>query len=76
MTTDCEFLKECMFFNDKLKNMPKASDVMKKMYCKWHYTKCARYKIASTLGKSALPEDMFPGDHGRATEMLLQYDMK
>jgi hypothetical protein len=27
---DCEWLEICPFFNDKLKNMPAASDTMKK----------------------------------------------
>lgn len=73
---DCELLVECLFFNDKLKNMPKASDIMKKMYCKWHYTKCARYKIAMAMGKKAVPTDMFPGDSLRASDMLIQCDKK
>jgi hypothetical protein len=49
---------------------------MKKTYCYWHYNKCARYKIAITLGKSAIPMDMFPGDSRRADEMLIQYEIK
>ena len=74
--TECDLLAGCLFFNDKLKIMPKASEMMKKMYCKWHYTKCARYKVATTLGKSAVPEDLFPGDHLRASEILIQYEIK
>ncbi len=49
---------------------------MKKIYCKWHYSNCARYKIAITMGKHAIPLDMFPGDKLRANEMLIQYEMK
>jgi len=74
--SECELLADCLFFNDKLKNMPTASDMMKKMYCKWHYSKCARYKVATTLGRKAVPADMFPGDTLRATEMLIQHDKK
>ena len=74
--TDCEFLTKCLFFNDKLENMPKASDMMKNMYCRWNYTKCARYMVAITLGKSAVPGDMYPADQRRANEMLLHYDIK
>jgi len=73
---DCEFLENCLFFNDKLKNMPTASGMMKNMYCKWHHAKCSRYRIAIALGKSGVPDDMFPGDQLRANEMLLQYDIK
>ena len=56
--------------------MPKASDMMKKTYCKWHFEKCARYKIAITLGKNAIPMDMYPGDSRRANEILIQYELK
>jgi hypothetical protein len=49
---------------------------MKKMYCRWNHTMCARYIVATTLGKSAIPHDMFPSDHRRANEMLIQYDIK
>jgi len=76
MTTDCEFLEKCLFFNDKLENMPKAADMMKKMYCKWNYKKCARRVIATTLGPSAVPTDLFPSDQNRSSEILIQYDMK
>ena len=74
--SDCELLKGCLFFDDKLKNMLKASDMMKKMYCKWLYTKYARYKIAIAMGRNAVPKDLFPGDHKRSSEILIQYDMK
>jgi len=69
--TDCEYLEKCPFFNDKLEKMPKASDMMKKIYCRWDYTRCARYSIAITMGKSKVPDDLFPGDNHRANEMLL-----
>jgi len=56
--------------------MPKASDMMSKIYCKWNYSKRARYKIAIVMGKSAVLNDMFPGDQRRTIEMLIQYEMK
>ena len=74
--TDCDFLIKCPFFNDKLKKMPKASDMMKKIYCRWDYTKCARYRIAITMGVNEIPEDLFPGDFHRANKMLLHYYKK
>ena len=56
---DCEFLENCLFFNDKLENMPTASGMMKNMYDKWHHAKGSRYRIAIDLGKSAVPDHMF-----------------
>ncbi len=72
----CEFIEKCLFFNNKLKNMPKATDSLKAMYCKWNYAKCARYKIAVTLGPSAIPDDLFPGDIKQADELLIRFDIK
>jgi len=50
--------------------MPPAAGMLKRLYCKWHFAKCARYKIAMSLGKEAIPADMFPGDSRRASEIL------
>ncbi|MFC1837351.1 hypothetical protein ACFLYW_01555 [Thermodesulfobacteriota bacterium] len=73
---DCELLEKCLFFNDKLKNMPEASDMMKKIYCRWNFAKCARYKVAITLGRKDVPLDLFPGDSRRAENILIQHNKK
>ena len=72
----CELLAKCLFFNDQLKNMPAASDTMKKLYCRWNFTKCARYRVAIVLGRKKIPPDLFPRDSHRANEILIQHDKK
>ena len=72
----CELLEKCPFFNDQLKNMPAASNIMKKLYCRWIFAKCARYKVAIVLGKKNVPSDLFPGDSRRADDILFQEDKK
>lgn len=69
---ECILLKKCPFFNDKLKNMPTASDTMKKIYCRWNFKKCARYRVALALGSKGVPADLFPGDARRADDLLVQ----
>ena len=69
---DCELLEICPFFSDQLKNMPAASDTMKKIHCRWNFVKCARYKVAIVLGKKNVPFDLFPGDSRRAEDILIQ----
>ena len=71
---DCDFLALCPFFNDKLENMSSAADMMKKLYCKWNYSQCARYMVAVACGKDKVPVDMFPGDNARAQTILTQYN--
>ena len=72
----CELIEICPFFNDQLKNMPAASDTMKKIYCRWNFLKCGRYKVAIVLGRKKIPSDLFPGDSRRADEILIQHNKK
>jgi hypothetical protein len=72
--TDCELLGKCPFFNDRLKNMPTASDMMKRMYCQWRYKECARYKVAIVLGRKKVPTDLFPSDKEKAEMILIQFN--
>jgi len=60
--------------HDKLKNMPTASEMVKSMYCLWHYEECARYMIATVMGSENVPADLFPPDTLRAEKMLTQYN--
>jgi hypothetical protein len=69
---DCKFLPECMFFNDKLKKMPRLVKTMKKLYCLWNYKQCARYKIASTLSPKEIPENLLPSDTIKAKIIIAQ----
>ena len=69
---DCTFLKKCLYFNDKLKNMPTAAEGIKMMYCLWHYDECARYTIAKVMGRENVPNDLFPPDLDRANKILSQ----
>ena len=73
---NCELLTKCPFFNDQLKNMPNASDTMKKIYCRWNFVKCARYRVATVLGRKEVPLDLFPGDSHRVDEILIQHYKK
>ena len=74
--SECNLLEKCPFFNDQLKNMPTASDTMKKLYCRWNFEKCARYKIAIVLGRKEVPRDLFPRDSRRADDILIQHNKK
>ena len=69
---DCEFLTKCPFFNDQLKNMPAASDMMKKIYCRWNFAKCARYRVAIVLGRKKVSSDLFPGDSRELMRFLFK----
>jgi len=66
----CELLDGCLFFNDQMKNMPTVTDMMKRLYCLWHFEQCARYSVATALGRKKVPADLFPNDTTRAKIIL------
>ena len=69
----CEMLDGCLFFNDQMKDMPTVTDMMKRMYCLWHYEQCARHRIATSLGRQKVPSDLFPNDTTKAKILLNRY---
>lgn len=69
---DCELLPTCIFFNDRMANMPSTSNVFKMMYCNDNFVKCARHMVREDAGKEAVPEDLFPNQQDRAKEILLK----
>ena len=73
---DCEMLVKCPFFKDQLNNMPAASNMIKKLYCRWIFNKCARHKVAIALGKEKVPSDLFPRDTRRANDILIKENKK
>ncbi len=66
----CEFLQTCPFFNDVMANMPTSAMMMKEKYCEKGLEQCARFTIAKTLGKLAVPADLFPHQKDRAKDII------
>jgi len=69
---ECPSLKVCPFFNHKMKDMPSAAELLKDRYCRGNYLNCARYMVASKLGKEKVPADLFPGQIDRAKEIIMK----
>ena len=63
---ECELLAECLFFQDKLINMPAIADIMKKQYCLLGFSDCGRYLVAKALGRELVPDNLFPNNMKRA----------
>jgi hypothetical protein len=67
---DCECLPKCIFFHDKMENMPAMADIYKHRYCREDNSLCARYKVFRALGREAVPSDLFPNELDRAMHLL------
>jgi len=65
---ECDRLKTCPFFSDKMVGMPAVSELMKKTYCLTDRKQCARYQVAKA--GIAVPPDLFPSDNDRAREII------
>jgi methyl-accepting chemotaxis protein len=68
--SECEKLSECPFFNDQLANMPAIAGMMKKKFCHGTKEECARYMVATKLGKEKVPAELFPNMKERALSIL------
>jgi hypothetical protein len=67
---DCECLPTCIFFNDKMANMPGLSDLFKKKYCRGDSRQCARYLVFKGLGRANVPPDLYPNQVERARTLV------
>ncbi len=67
---ECEKLATCIFFNDKMSDMPGTAEMFKNRYCRDDNANCARYMILKALGKEKVPIDLFPNEHERAQRII------
>jgi hypothetical protein len=67
---DCELLEGCVFFNDKMANMPATAELYKDQYCRENNLECARYVVFKALGREKVPLDLFPNMKEKAQEII------
>ncbi|MDX9800558.1 MAG: hypothetical protein RBT69_04390 [Spirochaetia bacterium] len=67
---DCELLKGCLFFNDKMPADSGMGTIYKKKYCLGDNTKCARFMVAKSLGREKVPTNLYPNMYDRANELI------
>lgn len=67
---DCKLLETCLFFNDKMANMPSTAEVVKIRYCREENSGCARYMIYNAVGREKVPQDLFPNHVERAKQII------
>lgn len=67
---ECELLKGCIFFNDKMKDMPSTSLLYKVQYCRSDKSACARYQVYQARGREKVPADLFPNESDRVQAII------
>ena len=71
---ECVLLSECAFFNDKLKEMPAMSEVLKERFCMGDNRACARYIVYLKAGKARVPKDLFPNNIDMVERILKELE--
>ncbi len=67
---DCELLPTCIFFNDRMVNMPSTAAIFKQRYCKGDHPACARHMVFKALGREKVPPDLFPNQPERVRDLV------
>ena len=67
---DCERLPTCIFFNDRMENMPSVAALLKKQYCHGDFEACARFRVAAKVGSTNVPLNLFPQDSVAADRIV------
>jgi len=69
----CPFLSGCPVFNVNMRAFPVGAEVMNDQYCRGEYARCARYLIATQLGREKMPSMLFPNQMDRAQKVLAEH---
>jgi len=68
---DCQFLSKCPFFNaEEVVQRRHLTAYLKETYCWEDFTRCCRYRIATTIGREHVPTLMMPDQTRWAEEIL------
>jgi len=66
----CKFFNHCPFFRDKIPGSSTLGKMYMEQYCRSNYRMCARYKIATMLGKEKVPPALYPNMFDQAEALL------
>ncbi len=67
---DCECAPKCIFFNDRMFNMPSTAEIFKQKYCRGEFASCGRFMVYEVFGPDKVPADLFPNQQERARALL------
>ncbi|EKD27565.1 MAG: hypothetical protein ACD_79C00672G0002 [uncultured bacterium] len=73
---ECELIKDCPFFNDKIKMGPGVTEAIKNKYCIIDNSACARFMIYKAAGRSKVPFDLFPNNPEVAEKIIKENSKK
>jgi hypothetical protein len=67
---DCECLKGCLFFNDKMPMESGMGKIFKGKYCQGDNSSCARHMVFKKIGREKVPSNLYPNMNDRAKQII------
>ena len=67
---NCEKLPGCPFYQGKMDINSGLGSMYRQKYCEGDKTICARYMVATQLGPTFVPADLYPNMSDRANTIL------
>ncbi len=67
---ECDKVSTCLFFNDRVADVPAVAALLKKQYCQGDYESCARFRVEAKLGSTSVPDDLLPEDSATANRIV------
>jgi hypothetical protein len=67
---ECALIETCIFFNDRMQNMPSMTNMYKERYCRGEWQVCARYRVYEVAGRENVPKDLYPNEAERVDAVL------
>lgn len=68
---NCELMAGCLFFNDKMKDTQGVGALFKQKYCLGDSSDCARFMVAKNVGRTEVPENLYPNMLEKAKSIIL-----
>lgn len=65
----CELSDTCIFFNDKMPDMPAVAGYLKDKYCHGSFVVCARFQIYKEFGRENVPAGLFPNEENMVPDI-------
>ncbi|HEY3446345.1 MAG TPA: hypothetical protein VGK67_08260 [Myxococcales bacterium] len=70
--SECPNLQSCPMLQQATKSLPAVANLVKQQICQGAYGDCACFRVFVALGSRAIPVDLYPTQHERATALIAE----
>ena len=67
---ECDRLSTCIFYTERMDEMPPCAELLKLRYCLGDFEHCARHRVELKLGSTCVPRSLLPDDSALADRIV------